>query len=130
MAVSFLDFLEPLRGGRPPFEPEPNHRALVETLTAVGASQEEICRQLAHIGAECTSVPTLQKHFPEELRNGAERIRTRRKVRVHELAMGPHPGVSLAACCLLLRVFGEPERREEARLDGDTPPAPVDPATH
>jgi|SRR5215510_14070332 len=50
--------------GRPPFEPTPEQRNIVERAAGLGFTQEKIA---ALIG---TTKPTLEKHFREELDRG------------------------------------------------------------
>lgn len=53
--------------GRTSFKPTDEHRITVEQLAACGTNQEQIARCLG------VTVPTLTKHFSDELANGLER---------------------------------------------------------
>jgi predicted transcriptional regulator len=55
--------------GRPPFKPTATMRRKVEELVSCGMSQDECARALD------ISVPTLTKHFEEELANGTAKKR-------------------------------------------------------
>lgn len=57
------------RTGRPTFKATDALRRKVERLISCGMSQDDVARAI-----EC-STPTLQKHFPEELRTGAAKQR-------------------------------------------------------
>lgn len=58
------------KGGRPPFKPTPALRRKVEELVSCSMSQDDVARALG------ITAPTLVKHFPEELANGAAKKRS------------------------------------------------------
>ncbi len=49
------------KGGRPPHQPTPQTRALVETFAAFGIPQDDICRVVG------ITPPTLREHYRDEL---------------------------------------------------------------
>ena len=51
--------------GRPPFKPTEEHREQVKLMTSLGIPQDRICRVIG------ISVPTLEKHFRDEIDLGA-----------------------------------------------------------
>ncbi|EFG6100970.1 hypothetical protein BMP26_005299, partial [Escherichia coli] len=55
--------------GRPPFKPTLAQRRVVEQMVSVGDSKEMVARAIG------IDVDTLDKHFPEELLNGAAKKR-------------------------------------------------------
>lgn len=55
--------------GKPPHEPKPAYRRKVEEMVAVGDSHETIARALG------ITRPTLDRHYKEELKNGAAKKR-------------------------------------------------------
>jgi hypothetical protein len=96
--------------GRPAYKPEPWARMLVETLTAVGASQPAICRELAQRGQPCASPQTLAKVFAQELANGRERRVMGYGLRMHAIAMSDSPQ-AFGALKFMLGVLGGPRWR-------------------
>jgi hypothetical protein len=52
--------------GRPRFEPTPEQRELVRTLSSIGVQQENICRVIKNRGKPIDA-KTLRLHFREEL---------------------------------------------------------------
>jgi hypothetical protein len=107
--------------GRPAYKPEPWARQLVETLTAVGASQPAICRELARLGQPCASPQTLAKAFTQELAHGRERRVINYGLRMHALAMSDGPG-AFPALKFMLGVLGGKQWRAPKDLGEDEPP--------
>lgn len=71
--------------GRPPFEPTKEQEHQVESLTAMGASEESICDFL-NIEQE-----TLKKYFSEALKNGRSRVSNRLRMLQLKKAYAGHP---------------------------------------
>lgn len=63
-------------GGHNKFAPTAEQRAQVEALRAYGAPLEDICLFIRTKGGTPITIPTLKKHFNEELRLGKWKVVT------------------------------------------------------
>jgi len=88
------------KGGRPPHEPSPTDRRLVEVLTAEGLSQREICSILA------VTPKTLRLRYREELDRGSAHLEASLAMHLYRLA-GGKSAVALRAIKFILKArFG------------------------
>jgi hypothetical protein len=100
------------KGGRPPHEPTPQTRTIVEVLAGYGVTQVDIA---AAIGV---SKPTLQAHYADELSSGSAKVQQRLITNLIRIA-GGSDGTALKAIMFSLNTrFGwsqyvpAPEREE------------------
>jgi hypothetical protein len=106
----------PKRGpGRKPFVPTPQHRQMVEMGVYSGMTHDQIA---AVIIDENNGKPicarTLERYFPEELANGTERMISRVRTTMMQVAMNPaHKGCVTAGIWLLKTRAGDREPMPE-----------------
>ncbi len=98
-------------GGRPPFEPSPEQRQMVQILRANGISVEAIARSIG------VSTPTLRKYFKIELLHGYEHVKG---AMGHTLVKEGLKGNVSAICFWLARQGGEEWRLKEKHEFGFT----------
>jgi hypothetical protein len=89
----------PNLGGRPPHEPTPERRGMVEAMSGFGVRQEHIGQALG------ISRPTLRLHYREELDSGLRKANLQVAQSLHKKALADGPN-SVAACIFWLRVRG------------------------
>ena len=94
------------RGGRPPFVPNPDQKALVRMLSGFGIPLDEICLALGNveIGGQKKHVTakTLRRACKAELAAGKSQVQTQLITNMMKLARGTD-GTALRACEFLLR---------------------------
>lgn len=73
---------------RPPFKPSPDQRRLVQELTGIGVSQEDVLSVVpwGQSSGKPIDLKTLRKHFGTELSRGVALANMRIKRRAYELA--------------------------------------------
>lgn len=105
--------------GAPPFEPSPDQRKMVQILVGVSVPLKTIAR---NIGPDGISMPTLHKHFAEELETGKEQLVASIKTALVKSAQGG----SVRAMTYLLDRIGGPEFAPRLRLGGDADAPPIE----
>lgn len=90
----------PNKGGRPPHEPSPKDRQMVEVMAGFGFPQEKIGMVMGIDRA------TLNKHYPEELQRGAATVEAKLAGNLLRIAAGSDTAAMKAITFALQCRFG------------------------
>jgi hypothetical protein len=110
----------PRRGGTPPFVPTEDQRKIVQLGKAVGYTHPQIARLITPPDKpDGISVDTLERHFPDELAVGADKINMLVAGNLFNIATGTSKGaVAAAIFWLKCRMRWKPE--------GELPPIDIE----